>query len=209
MRTGTLAPAAARREPVVDHAALRPLSSLEPTTAPDAELVAHARTDPAAFADLNQRHYRAVAGCIYRRTGDPHTTEDLTAETFVVALRSIGRYRQGDTPVLHWLLGIASRVVSRSLRDRRRAWRRRRALAPTLNAEAGPPREPPNEVALLLEALSRLPGEQQAVVSLHYFEGLGVEQVARALGYSVGTVKSRLFRARAGLRRRLEQEPRP
>lgn len=60
----------------------------------------------------------------------------------------------------------------------------------------------------LHRALQRLP-PQQSAISLHYFEGLGVEEVSAVLGCSVGTVKSRLSRGREALRRLLNEEPTP
>lgn len=159
----------------------------------EAGLIARAKVDPRAFGELYRLHYAAVAGCIYRRTGDTHITEDLAAETFISAYRAIGKYRPGPAPIRYWLLRIATNTVNRwSRRNRRAAWLR--LVRPEVRTQ------PPTDRSSLLEALGRLPAAQQSVVSLHYFEGLGVEEVGAVLGCAPGTVKSRLARARSALR---------
>lgn len=157
-------------------------------------LIDRARTDPRAFETLYRRYYRLVASCIYRRTGDVHTTEDLAADTFIAAFRSIARYRHSDVPFRYWLLRIATNTVNR--------WARRNRTAPRLELSKEPVGERGTgaDAELLNACLSRLSPKHQAVLSLHYFESLSIEEVARVLGCGTGTVKSRLSRAREALR---------
>lgn len=157
-------------------------------------LIDLARTDPRAFENLYRRYYRLVASCIYRRTGDVHTTEDLAADTFIAAFRSITRYRHSDVPFRYWLLRIATNTVNR--------WARRNRTAPSLGLakEPGGAGGTEADAELLTVCLSRLSPKHQAVLSLHYFESLSIEEVARVLGCGTGTVKSRLSRAREALR---------
>lgn len=178
--------------------------------AAEAVLVARAKADPAAFGEIYRLHYRSVVACIHRRLGNVHASEDLAAEVFIAAYRSIGRYRPSAVPLRHWLLRIATNTVNRWLRRQQRsAWtlalvRRASATASTGDRGYGPHAHAPGERLAVL--LRRLPVSQQAVVSLHYFEGLSVEEAAGALGCSAGTVKSRLARARDRLKELIEGE---
>lgn len=170
-------------------------------------LISRARTDRAAFAALYRRHARDVASLILRRIGDVHATEDLTAEVFVVALDRLPRYEaRPSVPFRHWLAGIASRLVSQWIRRRRRRIDRERRYA-LLRGGACPSREPDFiETESLRSAFVDLKVEWQTALSLHYFEGYSVEEIARLLRCLPGTVKSRLSRGRAALRARLQQE---
>jgi RNA polymerase sigma factor (sigma-70 family) len=173
------------------------------------DLVRRAASDPEAFSVLYRRHYRAVAGCLFRRTGNTHTAEDLAAETFMAAYRAIRRYRPSGTPLRFWLLRIATNTANRWARRRARAEYLARAKA-LFRSEVQPPvRADSAEGDRLHRALGRLPAAQQSVISLHYFEGLSVEEVAATLDCSAGTIKSRLSRGRAALRDLLGEEARP
>ena len=158
-------------------------------------------SDPAAFAPVYLANYRAVAGAIYRRTGDPNLTEDLTADVFLAAFKSFHRYRPTEVPVRVWLLRIATNRVNRWARRRGGLAAILRRLARIRPAEDSPPAT--REYPTALSALLSLPPDHQSVLSLHHLEGLAVEEVSLVLEIPVGTVKSRLARARDSLRRRL------
>lgn len=169
----------------------------------EAALVEQARRDPQAFALLYRRHYQAVAGYLYRRTGDLHASEDLAAETFIAAFQAMPRHRNTGAPFVHWLLRIATNKATN--------WSKRRRSHPGLPPLEGAPSAPAGaglvegaDVDALLRALARLPHAQQSAVALHYFEGLGLEHVAAVMRCRVGTVKSRLARARIALRSMLD-----
>jgi len=155
-----------------------------------------------SFGALYQEHYGAIAGLIYRRTGDAHVTEDLTSDVFVAAFASMHTYR-GDVPVVAWLRRIAQNRVSR--------WARREAgLRGILRRipivrEFVPAPEMKSERMRALEAMLRLPAQQQEVLSSHYLEDMSLEEVSVMLGVSAEAVKSRLARARESLRRELER----
>jgi len=155
-----------------------------------------------SFGALYQEHYRAIAGLIYRRTGDAHVTEDLTSDVFVAAFGSMHAYR-GEVPVLAWLRRIAQNKVSR--------WARREAgfrgilrRIPIVR-EFVPAPEMKSERMRAVEALLRLPVGQQEVLSSHYLEGMSLEEVGLMIGVSAEAVKARLARARESLRRELER----
>ncbi len=167
---------------------------------PDREqdLVRRARDDPRAFAELYRTHYRAIAGYIHRRTGDVHLTEDLASDVFMIALRTLPRFRHRGVPIRSWLYRIAANRVNRWAR------RERRKAAERLTGEMADPRsiqpgaELTSEVARA--ALLSIAPRYQSVLTLYYLEGLSVEQVARTLGCRIGTVKSRLSRGRDAMR---------
>lgn len=220
--------------------------------AQERDLIAEARRDRAAFAALYRRHYAAIAGYVHRRVGDVHATEDLVAEAFLAAMRSIGGYRSRGVPFRAWLYRIATNVVNRWAKTRRRQLRRERSLTLLLSdvgtvaeddearrsgnverwalvapgdpaaiavnaAAAGFPKDgcerigaalkqaAANDTKIARRALLMLPPRQQAVVALHYLEGLPIEEVASIVGCRVGTVKSRLSRGREAMREMLER----
>jgi RNA polymerase sigma factor (sigma-70 family) len=161
------------------------------------------RGDVDAFGRLFERHARAIYNFCFRRTADWSTAEDLTSLVFLEA------WRRRDTEllpdkVLPWLYGIATNVV----RNRRRASRRHAAAL----ARFAPPDAPTDfteeildrldderQMAKVLRLVSRLPRAQQDVLALCVWTGLSYEDASLALGVPVGTVRSRLARARARL----------
>lgn len=170
----------------------------------EAAMIERAKADSRAFGPLYRAHYRAIVGAIYRRVGDGHAAEDLAAEVFLTAMRKLDTFEQRGVPLRCWLLRIAMRQVALwARRNKRRATTARldndrAADAPPSDREAA---------ARARAALLTLPERHQAVLALHYLEGLDLRQVGATLGCGEKAVKSRLFRAREALRRRLEKEP--
>jgi RNA polymerase sigma factor (sigma-70 family) len=178
----------------------------------DAQVIARARTEPAAFATIFDRHHDAIHAYLRRRLDAP-IAEELAAETFARALRGAGGYDHDRPDALPWLYGIAANLARR---HRRTEVRRLRAYARTgrdplagehgdaparLDAAAAGPR--------LAAALAELrPDDREALLLLAWAE-LSYEEIAAALRIPVGTVRSRLHRARALLRAHLEQEATP
>jgi RNA polymerase sigma-70 factor (ECF subfamily) len=170
----------------------------------DADLLRRwvARRDEAAFEALLWRHAAAVLGLCRRVLGDAHEAEDAAQAAFLALARragSIGR-RQA---VGSWLYTVAYRAALRA-----RAVRSRRgALAPCdLGALPARPAEDPSWRDLrpvLDEEVGRLPEKYRAAFVLCHVEGRTNEEAARELGCPVGTVLSRLARARQRLRERL------
>lgn len=155
-----------------------------------------------SFGALYQEHYGAIAGLIYRRTGDAHLTEDLTSDVFVAAFGSMNSYR-GEVPVVVWLRRIAQNRVNRWAR--REAGLRGILRRVPIVRDFVPAPEMKSERMRALEAMLRLPVRQQEVLSSHYLEGMSLEEVGVMLGVSADAVKSRLARARESLRRELER----
>jgi RNA polymerase sigma factor (sigma-70 family) len=156
-----------------------------------------------AFGSLYERHAARIYNYLFRRLADWSEAEDLTAVVFMEAFR-----RRRDAVIvegtsLPWLYGIATNVI----RNRRRAQRRHRDLLEQLAHEGrGNPVpelasrvDAANQMRSTLERISALPRMQQDVVALCLFSGLSYEEASIALGVPVGTVRSRLSRARASL----------
>jgi len=170
-------------------------------TSPESEsaLVARAKQDPSAFGLLYRRHYPAIQRYLRRRLGDSAVLDDLVAETFLTAQSHLASYRERGLPFRAWLYRLATSRLHRWLRTQR--WRHVLQLESEPAVEAGDD----EEREIVRRALLELPARLQTCLTLHYLEGLSVEEVASALGCRPGTVKSRLARGREALRRRLER----
>lgn len=171
----------------------------------DGELWERIRTgDRRAFAQVFDRHSPAVYTHLLRRTTEWTDAEDLASAVFLTAWRRRGDIRLDRDSALPWLLGIANRLLA----NQRRTLRRHRALMGRL---ALPPDTPDHadDVAArvdsqraarrLHEDLTALPAKERAVAELCWVDGLDQRAAATALGVPVGTVKSRLSRARRRL----------
>jgi len=164
--------------------------------------------DAAAFTEIVRRYQRAVYRVAYALTRNTSDADDLAQETFVRAYGAIGRFRAGE-PLYPWLARIATNLSFSLFRRRRR--RPETPLEPLV--EAGQqwaveddPAERVQEgerVRHLQEAFAELKPEHQAILALRVAEEQSYEVIAATLGVPVGTVMSRLSRARAELRARL------
>jgi RNA polymerase sigma-70 factor (ECF subfamily) len=162
----------------------------------DAELLARSVDEPALFAGLYERHGLAVRRYVKRRIGDA-AGDDLASEVFVRAFRARGRYRAEREAALPWLLGIANHVIA----DHRRLERRRLAALERLTREAPDlvVRRDSGLAPELVGALRRLPAAERDTLLLVVWGELNHDEAAAALGVPVGTVSSRIARARKRL----------
>jgi RNA polymerase sigma-70 factor (ECF subfamily) len=166
-------------------------------------LQASANGDQRAFSELYERHARAIYNYLFRRLADWSDAEDLTAVVFLEAFRRRSEVVVVEGKLLAWLYGIATNV----LRNRRRAlWRNRHLVAQLARqprAEVTPDvaarSEAAEQMRSVLKRVAKLPHQQQDVIALCVWSGLSYEEAAAALGVPVGTVRSRLSRARATL----------
>ncbi|MFC8221415.1 RNA polymerase sigma factor [Streptomyces sp. NPDC057362] len=177
----------------------------------DASVIARSRDEPEAFAVLFDRHADAVHRYVARRLGG-EVADDLVAETFTTAFQQRHRYdpdRGAGDDARPWLFGIATNLVGR---HRRAEARRFKAMArvPALADHDEPlaDRAADRVVARavrreLAAALAALPARHRDVLLLVAWGDLGYGEAAQALGIPVGTVRSRLHRARGKLREAL------
>ena len=170
----------------------------------DGELIAASHGDGEVFAELFDRHSGAVFRYAAQRLG-AQTAEDVVGETFLVAFQRRSRFDPAYGDARPWLLGIATNLISRRRRNEATHYR---AL---LRAPHGVPAEEHAERIsarvsaaamrpLLAEALSALPARDRDVLLLISWAELSYEQTALALDIPVGTVRSRLNRARRKVR---------
>lgn len=147
-----------------------------------------------AFAALVRRHHAAVYRVALRMLGSDADAQDAAQDTFVRAWRGLGRFR-GESAVSTWLYRIVTHRCLDLIAVRRPTEELRdvELSAPEHPAERAEQRE---RLEAVLQAISRLPGDQRAVLVLREFEGLAYEQVAEALHITVPAVKGRLHRAR-------------
>lgn len=157
------------------------------------------------FGLLFDRHARAVHRFCARRTADLAMAEDLTSATFLEAWRH--RHRapfQDAESALPWLLGVANNVVRNALRGRRRDRAATARLPIPSDAPAAEDQALGRSMAEVrlraaLDAISALSEREQEVVMLVLWAELSYEETATALGIPIGTVRSRLSRARSKL----------
>jgi RNA polymerase sigma factor (sigma-70 family) len=160
--------------------------------------------DEAAFAELFDRHARAVYGYCFRRTADWAAAEDLTSIVFLEAWRKRATADLGGVDVRSWLFGVATNVLRNQRRSRRR-YRHAIARLPKLDVEQDFADDlserlgAQQRMRLLLAEIGRLPREQQEVLFL-WASALSTAEIAAALGVAEGTVRTRLFRARRRFR---------
>jgi len=177
----------------------------------DASYIQASLRDPNAFAVLFERHAADVAKFISRSTARSDVG-DLVADTFLAAFRSRHRYALAYPNARPWLFGIAAHVVSHHRRSqarglqalRRLSGRRRNDLAEDIDAMTAS-LDAAKEHELVQQAMARLSDDHREVLLLYAGFDLGYEDVARALGIPVGTVRSRLSRARGQLRELLAE----
>ncbi|MDN4175551.1 RNA polymerase sigma factor [Nocardioides sp. SOB77] len=163
--------------------------------------------DQDAFAELFRVDADAVFTLAHRLTGSWSAAEDVTSETFLAAWRGRLRIADDDRPLRPWLLGIAAH---QSMNARRGARRRLGFLAHRQGPGAGVVEDFADEAASRLddaaalaraaEAVRLLPAHEATVLGLCVWSGLSYAEAAEALGVPVGTVRSRLSRARTRLR---------
>ncbi len=174
----------------------------------DAELLAaHVAGDPTAFEEVVRRHRDRLWAVALRTTGDPEEAADALQDALISAFRRADQFR-GDSAVTTWLHRI---VVNASLdRLRRRAVRFAQPLPDDNDDLPGAVVADPTDhldrrmtQLVVTAALAELPDDQRNAVLLVDVEGWSVEEAARMLDCPEGTVKSRCFRGRAKLAKRL------
>ena len=173
----------------------------------DAALIAQSICEPECFALLFDRHGPAIHGYVARRLGQD-AADDLTSEVFLIAFQRRRTYNTACASARPWLYGIATNLVGRRRRDEVRLFRaiaRSSAISPAESlAEQVTDRVAAEAIrGRLASALGRLSRGQRDVLLLTA-SGLSCQEVAAAIGAPLGTVASRLARARRKVRAELE-----
>lgn len=173
----------------------------------DGAIIARSLLDPEQFAAVFRMHAPDIQRYVVRRIGTS-AADDVVAETFLIAFRQRSAYQQDRPDARPWLYGIATNLIGR---HRRTEIRQYRAFART---GIDPVTEPftervearvsaSAESMRLAAAVAKLPAAYRDALLLVAWGNLTYEQAARALGVPVGTVRSRLSRARGRLRQAL------
>jgi RNA polymerase sigma-70 factor (ECF subfamily) len=185
----------------------------------EAELIRRcAAGDEEASAELVAEHQRMVFQLACNLLGDRDEALDLSQEVFLRVFRTLHQFR-GQSQLRTWIY----RIVVNQARNRQRWWRRRhRSHQVSLDQHlethgdelAGLEGATPDRIFArkelaerLARALDRLPFDQRTAIVLREIDGLSYDEIAYSLGVTLGTVKSRLTRARQALRQALQEVP--
>jgi RNA polymerase sigma factor (sigma-70 family) len=175
--------------------------------ADDAAVIQLSRHEPEHFTELFRRHAPHIQRYVVRRLGQD-AADDIVAETFLLAFRQRGSYDQTRADARPWLYGIATNLIGRHRRAEIRMYRAlaRTGIDPVMESftETVDDRVSAGTASRrLAAALARLPAELRDTLLLVAWGDLSYEEVATALGVPIGTVRSRVSRARSKLRRTL------
>ena len=170
----------------------------------DAQIIAASRAEPLVFAAVFDRHYDAVHRYLARRVGSD-LADDLAAETFTTAFDVRRRYDTAHPDARPWLFGIATNLVRHHHRGEARRLRAYARLERPADADGGfggiEARVDAGRVGpAIADAVTRLSTGDRDVLLLFAWADLRYEEIAVALRIPVGTVRSRLHRARYRLR---------
>lgn len=171
-----------------------------------------------AFDRLMEIHQSRIYNLTYRMMGGKEDASDLTQETFLRAFNSLNRFR-GSSSFSTWLYRIACNLCLDEIKRQKR--QKARVVDSTVQTaddeeidlieQTGDSSWDPQEVLIrrerqemIQQAIATLPEHQRATLVLYDIQGEPYEEIAQALDISIGTVKSRLNRARLGLKSRLE-----
>ncbi|MEW1804475.1 RNA polymerase sigma factor [Streptomyces virginiae] len=169
--------------------------------------------DPDAYAELFDSYSRTLYNHAFRMTGDWAVAEDVMSAAFLEAWRLRGTVDPEGGSLRPWLLGITTNIARNHCRSNRR-FRAAAAVAAAAGAAAVPDHaeevagrlDDRRQIAATLAQLSALRRPEREVLLLCLCEGLEYAEAARVLGIPVGTVRSRLSRARTKLRKLADAE---
>ncbi len=173
------------------------------------------RGDKRAFDLLVLKYQHKIVGLVSRYLRDQDEVQDVTQEAFIKAYRALPRFR-GDSQFYTWLYRIAINTAKNYLVSRAR-----RPPDSDIDASSGEFQDnsavlrdiknPENELAtsqleaVIYQAIDDLPDELKVAVTLREFEGLSYEEIAEVMECPVGTVRSRIFRAREAIEKKIAE----
>lgn len=157
--------------------------------------------DSTRLRQIVEQHYASIYGFVYRLSGSVADAEDLTQQTFLIAYQKLHQVREQDKTI-RWLYTIARSCFLKSRRRKRPS----AAANFELDVDEIPARFPddsPFDEERLQQALDELGDDFRIVVTMFYFEELSYKEIAEELSIPMGTVMSRLARAKGRLRHAL------
>ena len=167
----------------------------------------------AEFEALYRANVAVVTAYFARRSTEPQTVADLTADTFVEAITSLSTFDPRKGTPRAWVFGIARRIYAAHCQARSQQRSRverlagRRELAPDEVGDLINRIDAERAGRALVSGLATLPATDRAVVELVDLAGLAPKEAAQVLGVAPGTVRMRLMRARARLRKTASPDP--
>ncbi|WP_256728695.1 RNA polymerase sigma factor [Microbacterium oleivorans] len=170
----------------------------------DNEVIERSANEPSAFALLFDRHAPAIYRYAVQRL-EEGSAEDVMSETFLVAFEKRAAYDLAIVDARPWLFGIATRLMRKRVRLEARAWKGMVAdlaaqLSPDMIEQAGARLDAARLTRRLASALRGLPASDRDTLLLYAWGDLDYAGISRALDVPIGTVRSRLNRARRILR---------
>lgn len=165
-------------------------------------LVERARRDPEAFSDVYTLYYDRIYGYVYSRVQNRETAEDITADSFMLALEHLGKYEWRNVPFGAWLFRIAANQVVGHYRRLRTFQHLDESLA---YDQAGPEEEVLRLYAAeeVRQAVGSLKVDQQRAMDLRYRHDMRAREIASQMGRTEAAVKLLLHRALHTLRARM------
>lgn len=180
----------------------------------DLELVKRVQAgDKKAFDVLVLKYQHKIVNLVSRYVHDPHTAQDVAQEAFIKAYKGLARFR-GDSAFYTWLYRIAINTAKNYL-----VAQNRRTPATDVDAQeaeqyggesalkeyASPERQLLSEEIekTIFDAIEALPDDLRTAITLRELEGMSYEEIAEAMECPIGTVRSRIFRAREAIDRSL------
>ncbi|MGO1069866.1 RNA polymerase sigma factor [Lysobacter sp. CA199] len=156
-----------------------------------------------AFDALVRRWHGPIRGYARRLCGEDELADEIAQDTWLRVLRGMPGLRDAAR-LRAWLFGIARRAAMDRLRGRYAEPAHEHELDSISGEDPAP--EQTMDLELLQRGLHRLPAMEREVLSLHYLQGLALDEIAQVLERPLGTVKSRLHRARGRLRHQFDTE---
>lgn len=159
------------------------------------------------FEGLVEDYMDRIYNLCYYMTGEPEAARDLTQESFLRAYKALDKFR-GESSYYTWLYKIALNRCRTYLKKKGRE--RNISLDELEDSGWDPSEDPPDnmlEIVLVRKALASLASEHREILLLFYFDELRYEEIAEALDIPMGTVKSRLARAKSALKEAMGNEP--
>jgi RNA polymerase sigma-70 factor (ECF subfamily) len=164
---------------------------------------------PDPFDAVFDRHFDDIHRFVARRLGRD-VADDVAASVFVEAFAAFASFDAGRGPIRPWLFGIASNLVRRHRRTEERRLRAfaRHGVDPVADADDLARVDAAGDGPRLAQALATLSARDREVLLLHAWADMTYDEIAQALDIPVGTVRSRLSRARESMRARLAMRAR-
>jgi RNA polymerase sigma-70 factor, ECF subfamily len=180
----------------------------------EAELIERAKHDAEAFGRLFDLYHTRILRYCVSRTGNVEVARDITAETFLKALKNLWRFRFVGAGFSGWLYRIAGNEINNHYRKNSRspasldAYLEKKCTGGTMDrtvfeaeiADAQAEMERNHTAGIVRKAIRRVPALYQAALVLRYVEGLSIQEICSILGKKEGTVKSLLSRGVSLLR---------